>query len=176
MSDMKTKSSVFFQLTCIGVALVLQAGCATPKLGTRSGFPEIETSATKEKIRAAVLNVMLDRGGTLVSESENTLVIDARANAWASFWLTNTLTGEEPRIRYRFTLVDNGATRRVMATPAMVHAPSLNGRTAEAGLTNQKEYRMLQWMLECAQADVEGKARPDRPRTTEKPATSPRGR
>src|SRR5258708_6869691 len=86
------------------MALIL-SGCATPqRLETESGRPEVTIPASRVDAKGALISELLSRHYLIVQESNFLLMADGDANDWINFWFTNTLTGERPKIRLRFTL------------------------------------------------------------------------
>lgn len=159
---------------CSLLAVVLLSGCAAPRLATPSGWPETTIPAPRAKVKAAVLSELIAQRYQLISESESLLVLEGSMNAWADFWMTNTLTGERPRSRLRFTFLDAGEGTRVVVGITFTHAPGLNGRTAEQESLNATDYTRLQYLLDCIAADLEGRPRPPAP-PPPPPARSPKG-
>jgi hypothetical protein len=157
------------------IAIVLLAGCAAQKMTTKSGRPEVTVNADRGKTRAALQNYLVDSGYLIFQDSDTIIVADRSAGAWLNFWFTNTLTGESPRVRTRFNLIETGDTTRVIASIGMVHAPGFNGRVSEDELLNRRAYEDLQWFLDCVRADLEGMPRPEKPVYKVEQARSPKG-
>ena len=88
------------------VAIGLLAGCAAPKMNTPSGRPEVTIKATRAQVKTALAAMLVDKRWDIVTETDLTLVAEHETNAAADFFFTNSLTGERPRNRVRFTFIE----------------------------------------------------------------------
>ena len=154
------------------VAIVLLAGCTVPRMNTASGRPEVLIQSPLAKVKPALAAALVNKRYLIISDSEMTLVAEGDAGGWADFWFTNTLTGERPRSRIRFTLLNQEQSTRVIAALSMAHAPGWGGRSAEE--ENPYAGPQLQYFLDCLAADIEGRARPSAPPKPPKPALTGR--
>lgn len=140
---------------CSLLAVVLLAGCATAhKMPTKSGLPEIESSADLAKLMGATRKMMFDVGAELSQESAHLLIYDVRATGAANFWFQNTVTGFKPVYRLRFNFNDTGIYRRVTMTQWLVRQPGLGG-LSEAELDSKRQREDCQRILEKIKTDAE---------------------
>ena len=132
------------KLLFIIIATALLAGCETTPMNTPSGRAEITVPVQREKAKSVVLNYWTNKHYIVVEDSESVLTMEGDAGAWLSFWFSNTVTGETPRIRLRFALIELDHGTRIIAAPSFVYAPGLSGRSSEDEFSNPNIYAALQ--------------------------------
>lgn len=148
---------------CIAISMMLLAGCTTPRSDTMSGRPEVTVDAPRTKVKAALANELVNRRFVILNDGEFTMFAEGDASAGANFWFGNALTGEMPRTRMRFTLIEQDSKTRVIGTAAMAYAAGLSGRQSEWEAKNPRTIREVQYLLDCVAADSTGVSRPEKP-------------
>ena len=131
-------------------------GCATQKLSTASGRPEVTVhGASAAAVRTATVNYFVDRGFTPVKTEGSQLTFQQEGSAGEKL-LMGMLTNEPQSItRVTVTLVENGQDLRVLGAIAAVGQNTF-GRQQEVELTG-KGYPQLQQALEAIKAKVEAR-------------------
>src|SRR5690242_14962702 len=84
--------------------------CQTPQMNIASGRPETTIPANRSEVKSKLASELINRHFDIIGDSELVLVADGDAGGWADFWFTNTMTGERPRIRIRFTLIESNGS------------------------------------------------------------------
>jgi len=136
------------------MAVFTATGCATQRLNTASGRPEVTVHGTSAGVvRTATVNYFVDRGFAPVKTDENQLVFQQEGSAGQKL-LMGLLTNEPQSItRVTITLVENGQDLRVVGGIAAVGQNTF-GRQQEVELTG-KGYPQLQQALEAIKAKAE---------------------
>ncbi len=137
------------------IAFLSATGCATSRLNTASGRPEVTVrGATAAGVRAATLNYFVDRGFAPVKTEGTQLVFQQEGSVGQKF-LMGLLTNEPQSVtRVMITLIEIGPDVRVVGGIAAV-GQSTFGRQQEVELTG-KGYPALQQALERIKARAEG--------------------
>jgi len=104
------------------LGLLLLAGCAT-SMPTKSERPEVTITAPVEKVRTALVTAAIENGYSRRPGDLTNLVFEKNAGLAASIILGSP---NEPRVvkRVRFTLIEAGASVRVVAGFAIISARS----------------------------------------------------
>jgi hypothetical protein len=145
---MKTKSLL------VWMAFVSVTGCATQRLNTASGRPEVTIhGASAARVRTAAVNYFVDHGFAPVSTEGNQLVFQQEGSVTQKL-LMGMLTNEPQSVtRITVTLVENGEDVRVVGGVAAL-GQSTFGRQQAVELQG-KGYAQLQQMLEEIKANAE---------------------
>lgn len=75
MKEIQNNVKIF----CLIIATVLLAGCATPRMNTVSGRPEVTINATLARVRSELSSAFMNRGYTITRADD--LQIEARKDA-----------------------------------------------------------------------------------------------
>ena len=138
------------------LATALLCSCAAPMMNTPSGRPETTIVAPRDQVKSALISDLVNKHYIIREDEGSVLMAEGDAGGWLDFWFTNTLTGERPRVRVRYTIIDEGQQTRVIAAIAMAYAPGFSGRQSEEEFTNPKLYSNLQQQLDSVRFSLDG--------------------
>jgi hypothetical protein len=104
-----------------------------------------------------LITALVNRHYIVREDTGAVLMAEGDAGGWADFWFTNTWTGERPRVRVRYTFLDEGGATRVVGAISLATAAGLSGRASEEEASNPKAYAALQDQLNNVKFTVEGR-------------------
>lgn len=155
-------------IPCLILATLLLSGCSSPKINTPSGQTEVTIHASLPKVKAAMLNGMVERGYEIRS-SDDAVIMGERDAGTAAWVLFGTTYNPSAKIRVRANLIPIGDLVRVLYRGQLV-----GGNGVESPLPPNAQ---TQYWLECLAADLEERPRPPAPPKPEVvSATAPKSR
>lgn len=110
------------QIILAVLAMMPLAGCESPRTDAQAPTtnpPAITIQASPDKVRAAALKTMADRGYLATPSGADTLLFDRTAELGAGA-MYGFLYSKEAWRRVRLTLIPEGAAMRVTASPALL--------------------------------------------------------
>jgi hypothetical protein len=143
----------------IGLAVAC-AGCATPKMPTASGRPEVTIKATADEVRNALAGDLLNRGYRY-EKPAGQLCWARKTRVWQPrFFSERRISSRRLAPGSTSSLWPDGQVR-VVGFLSMTQVGLFHDR--EDNLTSARINAEMQYALECIKADLEHKPRPDAP-------------
>jgi len=137
-------------IACLMITVVFMGGCATTKLATPSGRPEVTISASRNQVKSVLTETFLSAGFELRSESDASMLF-VRPMDSGDAVLYQSLLGNSysshPEWEARVALADTAGGVHVFASASTVMQNAF-GRVDRNDMTSGKSGPQLQAILD----------------------------
>jgi len=102
---------------CFGAAILCLSALGA---AAQSGRAEVTVAASSAAVKSHLINEMMNRGYSIMSDTPNMVVFDKVADNLAAMFLFGTRFGGAPHARIVYSIAEIGGSTRVMADAALI--------------------------------------------------------